>query len=179
MSNPLLEMKGLPPFAHIKPEHIEPAIDKLLQDSRALVEQLLETDEHYTWNNLIQPLEEADDRLSRAWLPVSHVNSVVNSDALREAYNACLPKLSDYSTEMGQNEKLYEAYKAIHEMPGFSELDQAQQKTIENALRDFHLSGVDLPPEKKTRYKEIKQALSKLTTQYEENLLDATTPGIS
>jgi len=174
MTNPLLQFTGLPPFQQIKPEYIEPAINQLLAENRALVERLLRENEHYTWDNLIQPLEEADDRLSRAWSPVSHMNSVVNSDALREAYNACLPKLSEYGTEMGQNEHLYEAYKSIHDMPEFQHLDQAQKKTIENSLRDFHLSGVDLPPEKKERFKAIQQQLSKLTTKYEENLLDAT-----
>ena len=173
-TNPLLTMTGLPPFEKIKPEYVEPAIRELIAGNRKLVDTLLNSVEHYTWDNLIQPLEEADDRLGRAWSPVSHMNSVVNSDELREAYNACLPLLSEYSTEMGQNEHLFEAYKSIHEMPEFRHLDQAQKKTIENALRDFHLSGVDLPPEKKARYKEIKQRLSKITTKYEENLLDAT-----
>ncbi len=173
-TNPLLSMTGLPPFQKIKPKHIEAAITALIKDNRQQLQHLLNDTEHYTWDNLIQPLEEAEDQLSRTWSPVSHMNSVVNSDELREAYNACLPILSEYSTEMGQNEHLFEAYKSIHEMPEFQHLDQAQKKTIENALRDFHLSGVDLPPEKKARYKEIKQQLSKLTTQYEENLLDAT-----
>jgi len=169
-----MTMTGLPPFEKIKPEHVEPAIRELIEMNRKLVDELLNSMEHYTWDNLIQPLEEADDQLGRAWSPVSHMNSVVNSDELRDAYNACLPLLSEYSTEMGQNEHLFEAYKSIHEMPEFQHLDQAQKKTIENGLRDFHLSGIDLPPEKKARYKEIKQQLSKLTTKYEENLLDAT-----
>ena len=173
-TNPLLTMTGLPPFQKIKPEHVEPAMDELIKTNRELVERLLNENEHYTWDNLIQPLEEEDDRMGRAWSPVSHMNSVVNSDELRDAYNACLPKLSEYSTEMGQNVHLFEAYKSIHEMPEFQHLDQAQKKTIENALRDFHLSGVDLPADKKARYKEIKQQLSKLTTKYEENILDAT-----
>ena len=175
MSNPLLEMTGLPPFSQIKPEHVEPAIDTLLAEVREAVNQRL--DEYagkYSWDNLIQPLEDMDDRLGRAWSPVSHMNSVVNSDALREAYNACLPKLSDYATEMGQNRRLYEAYQLIKDAPGFAELDIAQQKIIDNALRDFHLSGVDLSEEKKNRFRDIRQRLSQLTTRYEENVLDAT-----
>lgn len=119
-TNPLLSMTGLPPFQKIKPEYIEPAIDELIKTNRELVQHLLGDSEHYTWDNLIQPLEEADDRLGRAWSPVSHMNSVVNSDELREAYNACLPKLSEYSTEMGQNEHLFEAYKAFMRCPSFS-----------------------------------------------------------
>ncbi|TDY03899.1 oligopeptidase A [Thiohalophilus thiocyanatoxydans] len=174
MSNPLLEMPALPAFGRIAPEHVEPAIDTLLQQNREQLAQLLAQNEVYTWKNLIQPLEEMDDRLDRAWSPVSHMNSVVNSDALREAYNACLSKLSDYATELGQNEQLYAAYKAIADSPGYEQLEAAQKKIIDNALRDFHLSGVDLPPDKKQRYKEIQQRLSSLTTKFEENLLDAT-----
>ena len=174
MSNPLLTMSGLPPFAQIKPEHVEPAIDSLLAENRRTVEQLLSGTNNYTWDNLVQPLEDMDDRLSRAWSPVSHMNSVMNSEALRDAYNACLPKLSEYGTEMGQNVGLYQAYKAVKDSSDYDRLDTAQKKVIENALRDFHLSGVDLPNDKKDRFKEIRQQLSQLTTKFEENVLDAT-----
>jgi len=174
MSNPLLTMSGLPPFAQIKPEHVEPAIDSLLAENRRTVEQLLSGTKEYTWDNLVQPLEDMDDRLSRVWSPVSHMNSVMNSEALRDAYNACLPKLSEYGTEMGQNVSLYEAYKAVKDSRDYDRLDTAQKKVIENALRDFHLSGVDLPNDKKDRFKEIRQQLSQLTTKFEENVLDAT-----
>lgn len=184
MTNPLLDMLQsesdtalLPPFAHIEPNHIEPAIDYILDSNRKqLLEllELLELGEGFSWNNFVQPLEEMSDRLQRVWSPVSHMNSVVNSDELREAYNKCLPKLSDYSTELGQNEKLFQAYQSIANSPSFSKLDIAQQKIINNELRDFHLSGVDLAADKKQRFKEIKQQLSKLKTQFEENILDAT-----
>ncbi len=167
-------MTGLPPFSQITAEHVEPAIDILLAENRKTVEQLLAATGEYTWDNLIQPLEDMDDRLSRAWSPVSHMNSVVNSEALRNAYNACLPKLSEYGTEMGQNVRLYQAYKSIRDSGEYRQLDTAQKKVIDNALRDFHLSGVDLPSDKKARYKEIQQQLSKLTTRFEENVLDAT-----
>ena len=172
--NPLLEMTGLPPFQHIKPEHVEPALETLIKSNREQIETLLKDNEHYTWDNLIEPLEDMDDRLGRMWSPVSHMNSVVNSDALRDAYNNCLPLLSEYSTEMGQNVELYEAYQAIKDSPEFEKLDTAQKKIIDNALRDFHLSGIDLPVEKKKRFREIRQQLSKLTSKYEENVLDAT-----
>ena len=115
-----------------------------------------------------------DDRLGRVWSPISHMNSVVNSDELRDAYNNCLPKLSEYGTEMGQNVELYKAYQAIKDSAEFKKLDEAQKKIINNALRDFHLSGIDLPEEKKKRFRDIKQQLSKLTSKYEENVLDAT-----
>lgn len=170
--NPLLELDGLPPFSQIRPEHVEPAMDRLLAENRALTESLLQSGGPFTWENLIQPLELADDRLSRAWSPVSHMNAVMNNDELRQAYNACLPKLSEYATEMGQNERLYRAYREVAE--GEPLLDTAQKKSLENALLDFHLSGVDLPPEQKQRFKEISSELSRLTSRYEENLLDAT-----
>ncbi|MEQ1484270.1 M3 family metallopeptidase [Methyloglobulus sp.] len=174
MNNPLLSNTVLPLFSQIKPEHIEPAIDQLLADARATVEKCLSANNNYTWENLIEPLENADDKLGKAWSPVSHLNSVVNNDALRDAYNACLPKLSAYSTEMGQNEALFSAYRFIAESPEYQTLTVAQQKIISNALRDFKLSGIDLDNEKKERYKEISQELSKLASNYEENVLDAT-----
>ncbi len=174
MTNPLLETTDLPQFSKIRPEHVEAAIDQLLADARAAIEKQLAGGGPYTWHNLIEPIEAAEDRLNKAWSPVSHMNSVVNSDAMRDAYNACLGKLSEYSTETGQNQGLYQAYKAIRDSAEFADLDRAQQKIIDNALRDFHLSGIDLPPQQQARYKEISQQLSKLASQYEENLLDAT-----
>ncbi|MEJ2464764.1 MAG: oligopeptidase A [Candidatus Thiodiazotropha sp.] len=172
MKNPLLEMQGLPAFSKISPDSIEPAIDQLLKENRELTQRLLDSGQQHNWKNLVEPLEQLDDRLSRAWSPVSHMNSVVNNDELRKAYNACLPKLSDYATEMGQNSALCDAYKAV--AANRQGLDAVQNKLLDNALLDFHLSGVDLPPEKKQRYKEISQALSQLTTKFEENLLDST-----
>ncbi|MGZ5059820.1 MAG: oligopeptidase A [Methylobacter sp.] len=174
MNNPLLANSTLPMFSQIKPEHIVPAIDQLLAEARSSVEQHLQATQNYTWENLIAPLEDVDDKLSKAWSPVSHMNSVVNSDELRDAYNACLPKLSAYSTEMGQNEALFKAYRFIAESDEFAALDIAQQKIIRNALRDFKLSGIDLDAKKKQRYKDISQELSSLASNYEENLLDAT-----
>lgn len=174
MTNPLLELEGLPPFSKIRPEHVEPAIDTLLAECRRTVAGLLESDGPWRWDNLVQPIEDVEDRLSRAWSPVSHMNSVVNSEPLREAYNACLPKLSEYGTEMGQNEALYQAFRALRESPDFEQLDQAQRRIIDNELRDFRLSGVALPPEQRERYKQIMLELSSLTSKFEENLLDAT-----
>ncbi len=174
MNNPLLANSKLPMFSQIKAEHIVPAIDRLLAEARSSVEQHLQATQHYTWENLIEPLENVEDKLNKAWSPVSHMNSVVNSDELRDAYNACLPKLSAYSTEMGQNEALFKAYRFIEGSDEFASLDIAQQKIIRNALRDFKLSGIDLDDEKKQRYKDISLELSALASNYEENLLDAT-----
>jgi len=172
MTNPLLEQTGLPAFSQIETEHVIPAIDHLLAENRERINALLENTGQPTWHNLVEPIEEWEDRLGRAWSPVSHMNAVVNSDALREAYNACLPKLSDYGTEMGQNEQLYQAYKAVAAQG--EDLDAGQRKVLDNALLDFHLSGVDLPAERKQRFKEISQELSQLTSRYSDNVLDAT-----
>lgn len=175
MKNVLLSFTGLPPFSQITPDQVVPAIEDVLAYNRALINKLLNEVSEPTWENFVQPIAEADDRLSRIWAPISHMNSVVNSDALREAYNECLPKLSDYATEMGQNEKLFNAFNAIKQNKSlFDKLDQARKKIIDNTLLDFKLSGFDLPTDKKARFKEIQQQLSKLTTKFEENVLDAT-----
>jgi oligopeptidase A len=174
MKNPLLADTLLPSFSEILPEHIEPAIDQLLAEARDIVEDCLQSQKNYTWDNLVVSIADAEDRLNKAWSPVSHLNSVCNSDELREAYNACLPKLSDYATEMGQNRRLFFAYKTILKSPEFAGFDTAQQKIIRNALRDFRLSGVDLTKDKKERYKEICQELSQHTSHFADNVLDAT-----
>jgi oligopeptidase A len=174
MTNPLLAQHGLPPFTQIKPEHVKPAIDTLLAESRALAEKLLQENSTYSWDNLVEPLDDMDDRISRAWSPVSHMNSVVNSEALRETYNDCLPVLSEYGTEMGQHEGLYSAYRQVADGEEYQRLDIAQKKVIDNTLRDFRLSGIELDQADRQRYKEIQQSLSKLSAQYSDNVLDAT-----
>ena len=173
MQNPLLNMQGLPPFSQIKPEHIQPAIEKLIQDCRDTVEQVLKQP-HFTWENFILPLTEVNDRLSRAWSPVSHLNAVKNSPALREAYQACLPLLSEYGTWVGQHKGLYNAYLALQNAPEFATYSVAQKKAIENSLRDFTLSGIGLSEEKQKRYGEIAARLSELNSQFSNNVLDAT-----
>ena len=172
--NPLLGLTGLPPFSRIQPEHVEPAIDALLAECRATVTQVLSENTAYNWANLVQPIEDVEDQLSRAWSPVGHMNSVTNSEPLRAAYNACLPKLSEYGTEMGQNEPLYAAYRQIADGPEYATLNDAQRKIVDNALRDFKLSGIALPAAQRERYKAVMQELSTLHAKFEENLLDAT-----
>lgn len=174
MNNPLLNDHELPVFSQILTEHIEPAIDQLLAEARSLRERLLEVNNNYTWDNLIAPMEAMEDRIEKAWSPVSHMNSVVNNEALRNAYNACLPKMTEFSSEMGQHEGLFKAYCSMAESPTYQRLSNAQKKTIENTLRSFRLSGIDLKPDKQQRYKDINKQLSKLSSQFEENLLDAT-----
>ena len=174
MTNPLLADTHKPLFSRIEPGHVEPAIDTLLREGRETVAALLGGGREYTWDNLIAPLQDVDDRLHRAWSPVSHLHAVADSAELRAAYNACLPKLTDYATEMGQNEKLFHAYSSIAAGPQWRALDHAQQKVIDNALREFRLSGVALAPERRERFKAIKQQLATLQARFEENLLDAT-----
>ncbi|NDG86543.1 MAG: oligopeptidase A, partial [Gammaproteobacteria bacterium] len=174
MSSPLLGVAPLPPFSKIKPSDVVPAITALLEESRASIDRLLQEGGQRTWETLIAPLEDIDDRLNRAWSPVSHLNAVANSDEMREAYNHCLPLLSEYATEVGQNDRLFEAYRAIKEGSDFESFEPAQQKIIENSLRDFRLSGVDLPAEKKDRFKAIALELSNLGSTFQDHVLDAT-----
>lgn len=177
MSNPLTQSHLLPPFSAIKPEHVQPAIEGLLNQNRERVQTLLATlnqQETVSWQELVTPMEAWDDELSQAWSPVSHMNSVVNSDELRDAYNACLPLLSAYGTEMGQNQQLFQAYQKIQQGPEFASLTLEQQTSIEHALRDFRLAGVALEDQEKVRYGEIKQRLSELTSKFGENVMDAT-----
>lgn len=177
MGNPLLDavqiVDGMADFGLIKPEHVEPAIDALLAENRAAIAGLLEQGGPYSWESLITPLEELEDRLGRAWSPVSHLNAVANDAALREAYNACLPKLAEYSAEIGQNTALYAAVKAVRDSADSDGLNAAQVRILDDELRDFRLAGVALDDDRKTRYREIQQALSAQQARFEENVLDA------
>lgn len=174
-NNPLLQDFDLPPYSQIKPEHVEPAVDQILADSRAAIAKLLEQQQaNPSWDGLVLALDELGARLGRAWSPVSHLNSVCNSPELRAAYEACLPKLSEYWTEMGQNKPLFQAYEALAQSPAAADFDVAQKTILEHALRDFRLSGIDLPAEQQKRYGEIQMRLSELTSKFSNQLLDAT-----
>ncbi len=174
--NPLLEPHLLPPFDAIRHEHVVPAIEELLAENRTAIEALVARAEQEAprWESLAAPLESLNDRLARAWSPISHLNGTMNSPELREAYQACLGKLSEYSTWLGQHEGLFRAWKALKEGPAWAELDEGQRRTVDNTLRDFRLAGVDLPAEKKQRYGEIKSRLSELGNTFSNQLLDAT-----
>jgi oligopeptidase A len=172
MENPLLGQEPLPPFARIRPEHVEPGVRELLQRSRARIEQLAAI-ERPTFATIVEPLEELQHRVSRTWSPVSHLNAVLNSDALRTGYNACLPLLSAYQTDLAQSEPLYRAYRTIAEQEG-SALGAVQKQVIDHALRDFRLAGVGLDTERKERFKNVMLELTKLQAKFEENVLDAT-----
>ncbi|HTF98178.1 MAG TPA: oligopeptidase A [Cellvibrio sp.] len=174
MTNPLLEAHILPPFSSIRAEHVEPAIRQLIDEGRARLTSLLQGLSTPTWNNLVAPIEEQSDKLDQAWAPVSHLNSVANSDELRKAYTESIALLTDYSTEFSQNENLYKAYQQLADSDEFKQLTQAQQQTLNNALRDFRLGGVALNEADKKRFGEIQKRLSELSTQFSNNVLDAT-----
>ena len=174
-SNPLLQDFDLPSYSLIKPEHVEPAIEQILADNRAAMSRLLEQQAaDPSWDGLVLALDELGARLGQAWSPVSHLNAVCNSAELRAAYEACLPKLSEYWTEIGQNQPLFQAYQKLAASPAAAGFDVAQKTILEHALRDFRLSGIDLPAEQQTRYGEIQMKLSELASKFSNQLLDAT-----
>ncbi|RQM72153.1 oligopeptidase A [Aeromonas jandaei] len=174
MNNPLLSMDSLPPFSQIQPDHVQPAVTQAIADCKQKIKDVLAHSEPQTWDSLIAPLEEVNDRLARIWSPVSHLNSVLNSEPLRAAHDACLPLLSEFQTYVGQHEGLYQAYLALSESDDFPRLGGAQRKEIQNTLRDFRLSGIGLPAEAQQRYGEIQARLSELASRFSNNVLDAT-----
>jgi oligopeptidase A len=172
--NPLLDFSGLPRFSDFKPEFVAPAVDRLLADNRALIERVAAPAVPPTWRDFVQPLEDANERLRRAWGVVGHLNSVMNSPDLREVYNSNLPKVTQYYTELGQHEGLFAQFKALRTGAGFEGLTRAQKKVVDNELRDFRLGGAELPQEQKARFKEISERLSQISSRFSDNLLDAT-----
>jgi oligopeptidase A len=172
MQNPLLGHEGLPHFAQIRPEHVEPAVRELLAENRVRIDRLA-TLANPTFATLVEPLEELQHRVTRTWSPVSHLNAVLNSAELRASYNACLPLLSEYQTDLSQSEPLYAAYRAIadREAPG---LEAVQRRVLDHALRDFRLAGVGLDSARKERFKAVMLELTQLQARFEENVLDAT-----
>ncbi|MEI8633738.1 hypothetical protein P4S72_19970 [Vibrio sp. PP-XX7] len=161
-------------FLQIQPEQVKPAVEKAIADCRSKIEEVLKDNSNPNWENLVAPIEEVDDRLSRIWSPVSHLNSVMNSEALREAYESCLPILSEYSNVGGASKGLFEAYKSIRDSEAFEQLTQAQKKTIQDALRDFELSGIGLPLAEQKRYGDISKRMSELGSRFSNHVLDAT-----
>ena len=171
-TNPLLDIPYLPAFSTIQAEHVIPALETVLQDNRAWLADTLARPTAFTWETLVTPMNEAANRLDRMWSPVSHMNAVVNTETLRQAYNTCLPTLSDYHTEVGQNPELYAAIKAIREQD--SALNSAQRKSLDDSLLGFKLSGIALSDDEKAVYRRISQDLSQLTSRFSDNVLDAT-----
>ncbi len=172
--NPLLDFSGLPRFAEVKPEHVAPAVEQLLEENRALVARLLADTSTPTWDSFMQPLDDANEHLSRAWGQVGHLNAVMNSPELREVYNANLPRITQYYAGLGQNLGLFNKVKAIRSGGEFPTMSAARQKIIENELRDFRLGGAELPNEQKARFLVIQEELSTLCSRFSDNVLDAT-----
>ena len=172
--NPLTEETPLPRFSAIEPDHVGPAIDDVIADYGAAIDSLVGSDAERTWDTVMQPQEIWAERLSRAWAPVSHLHSVKDSPALRTAYGDALERITDFETELGQNRELYRAVQAVKDGPGYAGLDPVQRKIVDDALRDFRLSGVALEEPARSRFKAIATELSKLSTEFEQAVLDAT-----
>ncbi|HHS99259.1 MAG TPA: M3 family peptidase [Thiomicrospira sp.] len=173
-NNPLLNVTNLPEFELFHVEHIEPAVDQLLADNRAAIASLVGMSETPTWENFVEALEVIDNRFERVWGPVGHLDSVKNSDEWHAAYTTCLEKVTEYYTEVGQNKGLFEKFNAIAESEAYNGYSLAQKKVIENALRNFRLSGIDLPDEQQKQYQEVSQKLSQLSSQFGNNVLKST-----
>jgi oligopeptidase A len=172
--NPLLDFSDLPRYSEFAPGFVAPAVDQLLAENRALVDRIAADVAEPTWDDFVQPLEDANERLYRAWGQVSHMNAVMNSPALREVYNANLPKLSQYGTELSQHEGLYRKYKALRAGAAFGALSAARQRVVDNRLRDFRLGGAELDDVAKARFKAVAERLSELSSKFSDNVLDAT-----
>ncbi len=173
-SNPLLETEGLPRFSAITPAHVEPAVDQVLADYRARIDALLATPAPRDFAAVVLAGEELEDRLNRAWAPVSHLHGVKDSEALRDAYAAAQEKIVEHASELGQNRSLYAAFRAVADDGGFGALPRAARTLVEHELRDFRLSGVALEEPARSRFREIANELAKLSTDFENAVLDAT-----
>ncbi|MFZ1910338.1 MAG: M3 family metallopeptidase [Burkholderiales bacterium] len=172
--NPLLDFDGLPRFAELRPEHVAPAMDKLLAEGRAAVARVTGGDVPCTWDGFVTPLEDANERVARAWGQVAHLHGVLDSPALRDAYNANLPKLTQYWTELGHDERLFRRYRALRDSAAYADLSPARKRQVQNALRDFRLGGAELAPDAKARFGAIQDELAQLGAKFAENVLDAT-----
>jgi oligopeptidase A len=172
--NPLLDFSGLPRFDLIKPADVRPAISQLLADNRALIERLAADPAADTWESFVAPMTDANEKLSRAWGIVGHLHGVQDVPEWREAYNTMLPEVTRFYSEVGQNLALFRKFKAIRESAGYAGLTRAQKRIVDNEIRDFRLSGAELPEQAKPRFQEIQEELAALAAKFQENLLDAT-----
>jgi len=172
--NPLLDFSGLPRFSEFATEFVAPAITELIADVRAVTDRIVADAGEPTWQNFVVPLDDSVERLRRAWGQVAHLNAVANSPQLRDAYNENLPQVTQLYADLAQNEALHSRYKALKAAPAFSGLTEAQRKLVDNELRDFRLGGADLPAVRKAEFKENAQRLAKLSSRFNDNVLDAT-----
>ena len=154
-ANPLLDFSGLPRLDEVRPEHVSPAIDILLLAARNAIEAVAAETNPATWDNVAEPLADALDRLNRAWAAVQHLNAVVSTHALRDAYHANLPKITVFFADLAQDLRLFHRYQALAESASFAALDAARQRAIANELRDFRLGGAELSPDRKKRFKAV------------------------
>ena len=174
MNNPVLNRQSLPLFDQIKPDHISPAIESILKEANTLIESLKKKSATASWENFVEPIEIISEKISRAWGQIEHLNAVVNSDNLRKAYNDNLIKLTEFYTNLSQDESLYKKYQSLKDSEAFKSLTSSQKRIIDNVLREFKLGGAELNETDKKRFKAIQEKLAKLSTQFEENILDAT-----
>ncbi len=172
--NPLLDFSALPRFSAISPAHVKPAIEQLIADARKTVEAIASSEAPPNWETFVSPLDDVTERLSRAWGVVGHLNAVVNSPALRDAYNGMLPTVTEFWTTLSQDERLFAKYKQTRASSTIYALNDAQNKAIDNELRDFLLGGAELPAAQKARFKAIQEELSTLMSTFNDNVLDAT-----
>lgn len=172
--NPLLDFSALPRFSEITADQVSPAVDQLLQEARDTITRLTETSGTPGWESFVEPLSDVTERLSRCWSVVGHLNAVMNTPQIREAYNANIAKLSVFWSELGQNLALYARFKALLDVPEYAGYSPARKKIVENNLRDFKLSGAELPDDQKLRFSQIQTALAELSAKFEQNVLDAT-----
>ena len=174
MDHPLRDFSRLPRFDDVRPGHIGPAVDELIAQGRATIERLANLEPPATWERVVEPLDDANEKLARAWAQVSHLNAVVNTPELRDAYNAALPKVTQYFAEQGQDQRLHAAFKALRASPHFDSLPPARKRHIDNELRDFRLGGAELDPPRKARFLKLQEELAKLASRFQDNVLDAT-----
>jgi len=173
-TNPLLDFSGLPRFDAIRAAHVAPAVDTLIADARATVERVATDAGPATWETVAEPLAETLDRFDRAWGAVRHLNAVVNTPELRDAYNAALPKVTAFHADLGQDLRLLGRYRALAASSAWATLDAARKKAVDNELRDFRLGGAELPADRKARFKAVQEELASLSARFDDNVLDAT-----
>ena len=170
MTNPLLHFDDLPLFDQIQPEHVSPAVDALLTEVNAALETVTASDFPARWGAIAAVLDVATERLGRAWGAVSHLNGVADTPSLRAAYNEALPRVTEFWTRLGADERLYAKYKAIDPVS----LNAEQAQAHKNAIRNFVLSGAELAGAARLRFAEIQERQAALSQKFSENALDAT-----
>ena len=172
--NPLLDFSNLPRFGEVRPAHVVPAVDQLIAAGKATIEKLALQESLPSWESFVEPLDDANEKLGRAWAQVSHLNAVMNSPEMREAYNAALPKVTQFFSEQGQDQRLHAGFKALRASSAFEALPPSRKRHVENQLRDFRLGGAELPPPQKARFLEIQEEMARLASRFQDNVLDAT-----